>query len=100
MIRAVLGKIADKKLMALGFKKIEDCKCVAAYKCYNKEYGCTQVLDLMHELHGRAVIKSYDPDLMDSEYTGCCCIGITVKEAVAASMKIISKGWNRRRRNG
>lgn len=89
MIKNILGKIADRKLESLGFKKIVDSEYCADYE----RYGYTHKLAILSKANGPAIIQSYDPELIDERGIGCTCVGITREEAMAAVMKIISKGW-------
>ncbi len=89
MIKNILGKIADKKLESLGFKKTVDTKHFVRFENGTKR----QYLDILHKVNGHAIIQSYDPELMDEKKIGNISFGITRDEAVAAVMKIISKGW-------
>lgn len=93
MIKNILGKIADRKLESLGFKKIVDSEYCAGYERHNERYGYTHKLDILRKANGPAIIQSYDPELIDERGVGCTCVGITREEATAAAMKIISKGW-------
>ena len=91
-VRTILGKIADKKLAGLGFKKIEDSKYIVIYQRYNEKYEYVQRIDILHKFSGPALVQSYDPARMDKEY-GNVCVGLTSKEVVAVGMKLVSKGW-------
>lgn len=93
MIKNILGKIADRKLESLGFKKIVDSEYCADYERYNERYGYTHELAILSKANCPAIIQSYDPELIDERGIGCACVGITREEAMAAVMKIISKGW-------
>ena len=92
MIRSVLGKIADKKLAGLGFKKIEDSDYIVIYKRYNEKYEYVQRIDILSKLFGPSMVQSYDPTRMDKEYRNVC-VGLTFEEIIAIGMKFISKGW-------
>ena len=89
MIRTILGRIADKKLISLGFEKTADTKYFVRYERGSKR----QYLDILHKAHGPAIIQSYDPELWDEKGIGNTCFGITRGEAIAAAMKISSKQW-------
>lgn len=89
MIRTILGRIADKKLISLGFEKTADTKYFVRYERGSKR----QYLDILHKAHGPAIIQSYDPELWDEKGIGNTCLGITHGEAIAAAMKISSKRW-------
>lgn len=89
MIRTILGRIADKKLISLGFEKTADTKYFVRYERGSKR----QYLDIQHKAHDPAIIQSYDPELWDEKGIGNTCFGITRGEAIAAAMKISSKRW-------
>lgn len=93
MIKNILGKIADNKLKSLGFKKIVDSEYCAGYERRNERYGYTHKLAILSKANGPAIIQSYDPESIDERGLGCTCVGITREEAIAAAMKISSKGW-------
>ena len=93
MIRGILGKIADKKLELLGFKKTEDCETIVIYERWNKECMFHQILAILRKSNRSAIIQSYDAELTDEKRIGNTCVGLTCSEAVIAAMKIISKRW-------
>ena len=59
MIRGILGKIADKKLELLGFKKTEDCETIVIYERWNKECMFNQILAILRKSNRTAIIQSY-----------------------------------------
>ncbi len=89
----ILGKIADKKLESLGFRKTEDSEYYVTYERHNERHDYTHRLEILSKANGPGIIQSYDPELIDERGLGCACVGITRKEAIAAAMKISSKGW-------
>lgn len=89
----ILGRIADKMLESIGFKKIEDSEHCVSYERWNERHNYLQKLDILYKVNSSAIIQSYDPDLFDQKKIGNSCVGLTREEAVAAAMKLRSKGW-------
>lgn len=93
MANKFIGNIADKRLESLGFKKIMDDEHIVCYERWNEQFKYLQKLDIIDKEDKPAIIMSYDPELCDQKNIGSTCVGLSRNEAIAAAMKIASKGW-------
>ena len=93
MKSSIIGKIADKMLENLGFKKVVDSEFFVSYERWNEQFKYLQKLDIIDKESKPSIIMSYDPELCDQKNIGSTCVGLTSDEAVAAAMKLRSKGW-------
>ena len=72
-----LFKSIDEKFEDIGFKKIHEDYRGCTYERFNEKFHYTQRLVISRKASGRHIIQSYDVDLMDANYTGNICVGLT-----------------------
>lgn len=71
----------DKKILCLGFTKVEEDEFGVRYERSYPGYNFIQVVTLLHKKNEEAIIQSYDRDLMDKNKIGNVGVGLTYKEA-------------------
>ena len=72
-----LFKSIDEKFEDIGFKKIQEDYRGCTYERFNEKCHYTQRLVIGRKASGKHLIQSYDPDLMDKNYTGNIGVGLT-----------------------
>lgn len=93
MLKNIKSKRVDEKFKDLGFKKVEETKYCVVYKRYNKKYGYTHVIHLIHKHNGKHIVQSYD----EKAVIGCdgnIGVGLTMCELDLCLRKMKSLGWD------
>ncbi len=86
-------KLADRKLLSLGFKKMKENEHGALYERYIDEFNYTQVLHIASKESGYHLIQSYDKNLFDKDFIGNVGVGLTLYEAKVALRKAKELGF-------
>ena len=93
MLKKIISKRIDEKFKEIGFKKQEETKYGVVYKRYNKKYGYTHVIHLIHKHNGKHIVQSYD----EKAVIGCdgnIGVGLTMHELDLCLRKMKSLRWN------
>lgn len=92
MLKKIKSKRIDEKFKEIGFKKVEEAKYGVVYKRYNKKYGHTHVIHLIHKNNGKHIVQSYD----EKAVIGCdgnIGVGLTMQEMKLCLRKMKALGW-------
>ena len=72
-----LFKSVDEKLSEIGFEKIYESDSGADYEKYVEGFNFVHKVSITHKSNGKHLLQSYDPELMDDNYTGNVGCGLT-----------------------
>lgn len=86
-------KTIDQRLKEIGFEKTDEDNLSVSYKRYNKRFGYTHVVDILHKHSGRHILQSYDDSLYDQKNIGNTCVGLTAYELDLFLKKMKQLGW-------
>ena len=86
-------KVADKKLMEVGFTKTSEDAYGVFYEREDKEYKYIQVIAILHKKSGRHIVQSYDKNLFDTRNIGCTNVGMSAYELQWCYRKMKELGW-------
>ncbi len=86
-------KNADKKLAAIGFKKVQETDIFVRYTKEVPEFKYTHTVDILHKSSGKHILQSYDNELEDGSGIGSTCVGLTWTELRLFARKMRELGW-------
>lgn len=92
VIKKFVNKRIDEKFKDIGFKKSAETKYGVVYKRYNKKYGYTHIIHLIHKHNGKHIVQSYD----EKAVIGCdgnIGVGLTMHELDLCLRKMKALGW-------
>lgn len=83
----------DKKLAAIGFKKVQEDDFFVRYTKEVPEFKYTHTVDILHKASGKHILQSYDNELEDGSGIGSTCVGLTWTELRLFAKKMRELGW-------
>lgn len=90
-------KSVDKKIEELGFKKVEEDQYGIEYERFDKNFGYTQCVNILHKSSGKHILQSYDKNLFDTKGIGNTCVGLTGYEMKLFYKKMKKMGYTKER---